>query len=321
MALDVDVPPRLAERLNAASAARRWYPFDDRVIDWSVPLDGSWSYMPAGHSIFSGTDLLDGLDPEQRSFVERWEMTQLMRNIGHGEHLLNQGLLAMLWYVDPYDPSYRYLLHEVAEECQHMAMFNQWVRFNSDIETLGAGEESWAKTLGEFTEGLASKLPEAFWVNVLLFEFVGDDFNQAMRVGTGEGGRPLHPILAGIGVAHTAEEARHIAYARRWLEEGMAGVDAGQLAEIQGLADYGVQLVIDRRLLLPVRYGTQLEPYVSEAAFGEAMANVAERPASKATLAQLAKLVDFFAGLGVVSESAARRWVESGQLALRQTPG
>ena len=25
---------------------------------------------------------------------------------------------------NPYDPSYRYLLHEVAEECQHMAMFN-----------------------------------------------------------------------------------------------------------------------------------------------------------------------------------------------------
>jgi hypothetical protein len=137
-----------------------------------------------------------------------------------------------------------------------------------------------------------------------------------MRVGTGEGDRPLHPILAGIGVAHTAEEARHIAYARRWLEEGMAGVDAGQLAEIQGLADYGVQLVIDRRLLLPVRYGRQLEPYVSEAAFDEAMANLADRPASQATLAQLAKLVEFFAGLGVVSEAAARRWAESGQLAL-----
>jgi hypothetical protein len=315
MAVSVDVPRKLAERLNAASAARRWYPFSPEVIDWSVPLDSSWSYMPDGHSVFSGSDLLDGLGAEERSFVERWEMTQLMRNIGHGEHLLNQGLLAMLWHIDPYDPSYRYLLHEVAEECQHMAMFNNWVRINSDIETLDAGEQAWAKAIGDFTENIATRLPEGFWVNVLLFEFVGDDFNQAMRIGKGEEGRPLHPILVQMGVTHTAEEARHISYARRWLEQGMSGLDDAQRTEIQGLADFGVQLVIDRRLLLPVRYGSQIAPYVSEAEFGSVMANIADRPASKATLGQLAKLVDFFAGLGVVSDSAKRRWADSGAFA------
>jgi hypothetical protein len=65
---------------------------------------------------------------------------------------------------------------------------------------------------------------DGFWVNVLLFEFVGDDFNQAMRAageGAGPGRPPLHPSLVGMGQVHTAEEARHIAYARRWLHEGM----------------------------------------------------------------------------------------------------
>lgn len=312
MVVEVDVPRSVAERLNAASAARRWYPFADDVIDWSVPLDDHWAYMPAGHSLFSGTDLLDHCAPSERSFVERWEMTQFMRNIGHGEHLLNQGILAMLWHVDPYDPSYRYLLHEVAEECQHMAMFNQWVRMNDDIETVGAGEASWAKTLGQFTEGLAVRSPEAFWVNVLLFEFVGDDFNQAMRAGTGELGRPLHPVLVGIGVTHTAEEARHIGYARRWLEEGMAGVVGDERRELQGLAEYGVQLVIDRQLLLPVQYGAQLRPWVSQDAFLSALQHVAGRPASRATLAQLGKLVTFFARIGVVRDDAVARWSAGG---------
>lgn len=157
--LVVDVPAPVAERLNAASARRRWYPFDDDVIDWSVPLTDEWAYMPAGQSVFDESGVLARLGPSERSFVERWEITQLMRNVAHGEHLLNQGILAMLWTIDPYDPSYRYLLHEVAEECQHMAMFNQWVRINSDIETVDAGETGWGKTIADFTQDIAVKLP------------------------------------------------------------------------------------------------------------------------------------------------------------------
>jgi hypothetical protein len=311
MTVVVDVPAATAERLNVASARRRWYPFDEHVIDWSVPLTDEWAYVAAGHSIFSASGILERLDPSERSFVERWETTQLMRNVAHGEHLLNQGILAMLWHVDPYDPSYRYLLHEVAEECQHMAMFNQWVRINADIVTYDAGEEQWAKVMADFTEDLAVRLPEAFWVNVLLFEFVGDEANQAMRASpVGDDGRPLHPILVQIGQAHTSEEARHIQYARRWLHEGMPLLDDERVAEIQRLAEFGVQLVIDRRQLLPVRYSPQLEPYVSEEEFAAALRSPS--PASRALLGQLKRLVDEFEELRVVRSEAVRRWEDVG---------
>lgn len=315
--LAVDVPQSVAERLNSASAKRRWYPFDDDVIDWSVPLDGTWAYMPGGRSLFSSSQVLDGLDPEARSFVERWEMTQRMRNTAHGEHLLNQGILAMLWSVDPYDPSYRYLLHEVAEECQHMAMFNQWVRINSDIETAGAGEAGWGKIMADFTEDLAVKLPAAFWVNVLLFEFVGDDFNQAMRADHGQvygdDGRPLHPILVQIGQTHAAEEARHIMYARRWLHEGMPKLDDAQVLEVQRVAELGVQILIGQRSeLLPVIYSAQLAPYLSASDFTAASAS---SPAAGNMLRQLKKLVDEFEELRVVSPEAVRRWQDAGSFA------
>ncbi|NNN21269.1 MAG: hypothetical protein HKL80_04620 [Acidimicrobiales bacterium] len=112
MSLSVEAAPNIAECLDNASAARRWYPFSKDVIDWSVPLNDEWSYMPKGHSVFSGTGLKERLDQRARSFLERWEMTQLMRDVAHGEHLLKQGILALLWYADPYDPSYRYLLHK-----------------------------------------------------------------------------------------------------------------------------------------------------------------------------------------------------------------
>ncbi|HUC36899.1 MAG TPA: diiron oxygenase [Acidimicrobiales bacterium] len=308
----VDVPGPVSERLNTASARRRWYPFDDDVIDWSIPLTAEWSYMPAGHSVFSESQVLDGLGPDDRSFLERWEITQLMRNVAHGEHLLNQGILAMLWNIDPYDPSYRFLLHEVAEECQHMAMFNQWVRVNDDIETVGAGETGWGKAVADFTEGLAVRLPEAFWVNVLLFEFVGDDFNQAMRndaeAARGADGRPLHPILVAIGRAHTGEEARHIAYARRWLHEGMPGLDDEQVHEVQTLAEFGAQALIDRKAFLPVRYTPQLEPYLTEEEFTEARG---VSPARRAMLKQLKKLLDEFESLRILRPDTMKRWEEA----------
>lgn len=46
--IDIEVDRRTADRLNAVSARRRYFPFADEIIDWSVPLSDDWSYMPDG---------------------------------------------------------------------------------------------------------------------------------------------------------------------------------------------------------------------------------------------------------------------------------
>ncbi|MEZ5133661.1 MAG: diiron oxygenase [Acidimicrobiales bacterium] len=304
--IDIEVDRRTADRLNAVSARRRYFPFADEIIDWSVPLSDDWSYMPDGHSVLSGSGLLERLAPAERSFVERWEMTQLMRNIAHGEHLLNQGILAILWVTDPMDPSYRYLLHEVAEECQHMAMFNEWVRRNDDIVAADMGEALWGKAAGDGTEDLAMRLPAAFWVNVLLFEFVGDDFNHALKADPD--GR-LHPILVQIGKVHTAEETRHIAYAKAWLESGMAKLDDAQRTEVQTWTRLGAQNLIDRGAFLPVRFSDQLEPYLTRDEF---LAARATSPAGPRMLRQLKALLGDFEALGAVDGATMRRWEDAG---------
>ena len=144
----------------------------------------------------------------------------------------------------------------------------QWLRVNDDIETVDAGEAGWGKSVADFTEDLAVRLPEAFWVDVLLFEFVGDNFNQAMRndpdLARAADGRLLHPILVQIGRAHTSEEARQIAYARRWLTEGMSGLSDEEVFEVQSLAQLGAQSLIDRKAFLPVKWTDQLEPYLTK---------------------------------------------------------
>ena len=304
--LELDVDPVLAERLNSASARRRYFPFADEVIDWSVPLTDEWSYMPIEHSVFAGSSILAGLSQVERAFVERWEMTQLMRNIGHGEHMLNQGILSMLWITDPLDPSYRYLLHEVAEECQHMAMFNHWVRINDDITAAGVDEADWGQPAAAAAEVLAQELPEAFWVRVLLFEFVGDDLNQSMRLGAADG---LHPILVQIGKVHTAEEARHISYARSWLNNGMAKLNKDQRTEVQRTTRENAQPLIDRKALLPVRWSDQLSPFMSQDDFKQARS---ESQARVRIMGQLKQLLDEFEEIGAIDSATMRTWENEG---------
>lgn len=304
--IEIDVPASVAERLNRVSARRRYYPFADEIIDWTTPLTDDWSYLPEEHSVLAGSAVLARLDGPARSWVERWEMTQLMRNIAHGEHLLNQGILAMLWMTDPMDPSYRYLLHEIAEECQHMAMFNQWVRMNDDIETSGAGEAGWGQRAADRTAALAEQLPEAFWVSVLLFEFIGDDFNQSMRANTT--GR-LHPVIVQMGKVHTAEEARHIAYARAWLEAGMAKLDDAQRAQVAALTKWGAQQLIDRRAFLPVRWNDQLLPFMTKTEFVAARATSAAGPRM---LGQLKLLLDDLESLEAIDAATMRAWERAG---------
>ncbi|NNN21270.1 MAG: hypothetical protein HKL80_04625 [Acidimicrobiales bacterium] len=194
-----------------------------------------------------------------------------------------------------------------------MAMFNQWVRINGDIKTKSAGEQGWAKTISDFTMGISVRTPEAFWMNVLLFEFIGDDFNQAMRenkeLAFGDDGRPMHPILVQIGVTHTSEEARHIAYARKWLEKGMETTTEQEVKEIQDLAHVGAQLIIDRRSNLPLHYSDQLEPYVSKEEFDSMRS---DSLASLKVIRQLKELLDEFVALRIIHPDVMAKWEDSG---------
>lgn len=122
-------------------------------------------------------------------------------------------------------------------------------------------------------------------------------------------GRALHPILVAMGRAHTGEEARHIAYARRWLHEGMPQLDDAQVAQVQNITQFGAQQLIDRQSFLPVRWTRQLEPYMTEEEFG---ASRGISPARRAMMGQLKKLLDEFESLRIISPEAMRRWEDAG---------
>lgn len=300
----VQVDPAFSEKLNRSSVVRRCYPWD--VIDWSVPLDDRHLYMPEDYTFLAGTPLWNRLDDRARSFVTRWEATQTLRNAGVGEHLLNQALLALVRHTDPYDPAWRYMLHEVAEECQHMAMFNAWVRLNPDIRTKGLADDRWGVLASVLTPVIVTRYPVLLWLLTMLLEVAGDEMGRAQA--RNASGR-LHPIIQQMGRAHGIEEARHIAFARRWVERAlpcMSRIDRRLLEEI---AERAIDTILWLGILLPLPYGRQLEPHVSRGEFRDAMRSEHRRSMLRH---QLAPTVEGLAELGVVRPRAVARWRRAG---------
>jgi hypothetical protein len=102
-------------------------------------------------------------------------------------------------------------MHEIAEECQHMLMFQEFAnRTGLDIR----GMPRALKHASRVVLLLSRAFPEAFFLFVLAGE---DPVDHIQRKQLKESG--THPATERIMRIHVAEEARHIAFARRWLRE------------------------------------------------------------------------------------------------------
>lgn len=302
----MQAPSALSERLASASAARRCYPWDNTVIDWSVPIDNQYLYMPQQTSFLWGTPMWERLSFEDKSFVTRWEVTQLMRNAGAGEHLLNQGILSLLHHTDQYDTAWRYLLHEVAEECQHMAMFNEWIRLNADIRTKGLGDARWGLWASTLTPVVTIQMPVLFWAVTMLLEAVGDDLGVGQA--RNEAGN-LHPILHQMGQAHRLEEARHIAFAKAWLTEAVPRLSSFQ----RRLLSEAIERLTEglMRVGLPMRYGRQLAPYLTKREMHDALRTRHRRKMIRDSIGPTARTLS---EIGVIRRGTLTRWLHGGQL-------
>ena len=303
MQITVPVGQDFVHRLNRISVEKRAYPWDSSTIDWAVPITDDFLYMPEEYSLIYGTPHWDRLDFSAKSFITRYEWTQIMRNAGVGEHMLNMGILSILYHVNQYDPTWRYLLHEVAEECQHMGMFNEWCRRNQDIKTKGVGGDRWGPFASFWVPIIARNSPLFFWICVILFELVGDE---VINTKSAEGVDMVHPIVNQIREAHRLEEARHIAFAKTWIENRVPALNRVQ----KKLTVMFTESAISRLLSIgiPLRYSGQLSPYLSCEEFHACLRSEHRRSTTRTDLTATIKL---FVKLGLVREAVAERWYQS----------
>jgi hypothetical protein len=128
------------------------------------------------------------------------------------ESVLKRGLLEYASTLPNRSVDFRYCYHEVIEEAQHSLMFQEFInRTGFDPEGL-----PWhTRFAAQRVVHLGRTFPELFFLFVLGGE-EPIDFVQRKEMRSSQA---MHPLLKRISQIHVTEEARHLCYARHFLEQ------------------------------------------------------------------------------------------------------
>ena len=175
-------------------------------LEWPDSLErDQWFMSPELVSLYD-TPQWDGLDQKKRRLLSFFELVNFFSINIHGERLLIEGLAKRLYRrrTDAVSP---YLHHFLDEENKHMFYFG---RFCNQYAGKIYPEKKFAVDR-DFADGEEEFL---FFARVLLFEEMVDIYNRRMAKD-----EQLVPLSREINWLHHFEEARHLAFGRRIVEE------------------------------------------------------------------------------------------------------
>jgi hypothetical protein len=279
-----------ATQLVAASDRMSFDPFTD--IDWSLDPTDDAPHLPVEKLPLHGTPQWEAMTPTERHEYSRHECAALCGAGIWFENKLMQIVLRHLAEIPVTDPSHRYLLVEVADECRHSTMFGEYIRrartpdyapkgvHDLDVDALPGG-----RALG--------------YLLILAIEELLDVCNRAtMRDET------VHPLSRQIARIHVLEEARHVSFAKSYLAEAWPQLSDEERAEASAIAPIAVEVVA----------GLMVNDDVAETLGIPDGADAARaNPHHRARIVgDLAKLVDFLTELGVIDATNRTEWTERG---------
>lgn len=209
----------LLERLSELSVCKYHDPFTD--IDWDAPEHALHPDDPrfciADDHPLAQSAWYASLSMEDRTrFGLSWGLQQLKYGVTF-EAVLSRGLLEFCQTVPDGSLEFRYAMHEVIEEGRHSQMFQEFINrcqvvTRIELETVRGfdarvddGVAHWGRTF-----------PELFFFSVLSGELFIDAHNRDCLRAPRE---RVHPLLRRIVQIHVTEEARHVCFAERFLDE------------------------------------------------------------------------------------------------------
>ena len=287
--------PTLAARaaaLTRASACKSFDPFTS--IDWSVPFDDSRYYLPPDSLPLYGTPAWQKMTELERRVYSRHEAAALC---GAGiwlENILMRMVVDHSYELLPNDATLRYLLVEVADECRHSSMFGEFVR--------RAGTPAYRPTarirrLGRVARGALGG-PAAFIAILAAEELLDGSNRRTMRDPT------LHPVAREIAKIHVIEEARHVSFAKAFLEAELPKLTAARRLLVQCVAPFVASTVVE----------STIDPRVFEELGIEDGEQQAKNNAHyrETVLDDLESLVSFLERISVITERTRPLWVRLG---------
>jgi hypothetical protein len=280
-----------ATQLVAASARSTLDPFTD--VDWSLDATDDTTYhLPVSKLPLYGTRQWDAMSEAERRTYSRHECAALCGAGIWFENKLMQIVLRHLAVLPVTDPSHRYLLVEVADECRHSTMFGEYIR--------RAGTPAYAPTGIDHLDVDALPGGRAMgYLLILAIEELLDVCNRAtMR------DESVHPLSRQIARLHVLEEARHVSFAKAYLAEAWPQLSEAERTEAGAVAPIAVEVVAN--LMVNDEVAATL-------GIDDGAAAARANPHHRARIVDdLAKLVAFLTDLGVIDDTSRTEWNERG---------
>ncbi|GAS99527.1 P-aminobenzoate N-oxygenase AurF [Mycolicibacterium canariasense] len=214
--------PAYTDRVTSLTEAMSRLSFDPYVdIDWDASenaLDGTdprWQLAPDAAPL-AATAWYGEQSPQRRIDMGRWMTANMLKVTLQFEMMLIRGVVHYAGTLPNGAQVFRYLLHELSDECHHIQMFQEFVnRTHEDVPGMRRASRIFGPIIA-FIGGYA---------NVFLFIGVlcGEQplhFQQTLQH---RGATQVPPLLNRVTSIHLAEEARHITFADIHLAQRIQG--------------------------------------------------------------------------------------------------
>lgn len=201
-------------QLNQASVTKFFNAYLD--IDWDNPdnqidiCDERW--ILTDQDFLGATQWYQSLTKEQQSKLGLQRAVDSMKLGAQFENILNRGMLAFAANLPDHAPEFRYAMHEVHEEVQHSLMFQEFIN-RSGLQP--APIHPFARWSQKRIIHYGESFPELFMFFVLGGEAPIDHVQREIL----RKEQVRHPLILRIMEIHTLEEARHIDFAKHFLQD------------------------------------------------------------------------------------------------------
>lgn len=205
---------QMLDVLSEGSVRRNFDPYLD--IDWDsaefqmTPDDPRWA-LPDYHPL-GGTAWYQDLPAERQIEIGHHLLINAVKVGAAFESILIRGMMQFIMAMPNNSLEFRYCLHEITEECNHIQMFQELVnRSGADVPGMRTDFRLASPVMGM----LGASLPLIFFVGILAGEEPIDHWQKEVI----RQGKDVPPAMLRTMEIHIAEEARHISFAHHFLRQ------------------------------------------------------------------------------------------------------
>ena len=236
----------LLDRLSARSVTKHFDAYAD--VEWDAPKhridqdDPRFALAPG--EPLEGTSWYRAQPENVRARIGLHLAASRMKVGVAFESILSRGLLEFAETQPRGSREFRYAYHEVIEEAQHSLMFQEFVnRAGFDVRAMGSIDTIAARRVPR----LGRAFPELFFLHVLAGEAPIDHVQKRTLARSAD----PHPLLRRIMQIHVTEEARHVCFASRFLEEHVPQLGAFAKSRLRVFAPFVLRGTVASMMRLP----------------------------------------------------------------------